>query len=205
MHSIEPYFQWRDIYTAETDDRSPFFGREYDEFEFHNSIYNYYIHPQWDYFGSSTLYLKLLYANYEENYVIIELIGEWNDTLHNDIMFLKRNFADHLIEEGIDKFILICDNVLNFHFADNLYLDEWCNDIADTHGWIGCINILDHVYADFVDAHMQNYLHFDKKINDLEWRKMKPEQLFMVIDKYINKMPKKLSFWQHIKQDSSIS
>jgi hypothetical protein len=194
MHSIEPYFQWRDLYTAETDEKSPFFGREYDEFEFQNSIYNYYIHPQWDYFGSPTLYLKLLYANYDRQFAIIELIGEWNDTLHNDIMFLKRHFADHLMEEGIYKFILICDNVLNFHFADNLYLSEWCDDLAEENGWISCINLLEHVYADFVDGDMQSYLHFDEEINDLEWRKMKPEKVYDQLEYHINKSPKKLSY-----------
>jgi hypothetical protein len=34
MHDIEPYYNWRYLYTAETDERSPFYGREYSEFEF---------------------------------------------------------------------------------------------------------------------------------------------------------------------------
>ncbi len=53
------------------------------------TIYNYYIHPQWDDFGSRTLYLKVLLADYDEQYVIIELFGEWNDAIENDIMNLK--------------------------------------------------------------------------------------------------------------------
>lgn len=194
MHSIEPYFQWRHLYMAETDEKSPFFGRKYDEFEFHNSIYNYYIHPQWDYFGSPTLYLKLLYANYDRQFAIIELIGEWNDTLHNDIMFLKRHFADHLMEQGIYKFIMICDNVLNFHFADNLYLSEWCDDIVEEHGWISCINLLEHVFADFVEGDMQSFIHFNEEINELEWRKMKPEKVFDHLNNHISQSPKKLNY-----------
>ncbi|HNL37891.1 MAG TPA: hypothetical protein PKH43_02120, partial [Saprospiraceae bacterium] len=91
MHNIEPFFRWRDFYTAEEDERSPFFGRTYSEFEFSHRLYNYYLHPQWDEFGSSTLYGKILYADYDEQYALIELIGEWNDTLHDDIMYLKRN------------------------------------------------------------------------------------------------------------------
>ena len=61
MHDIEPWWGWRDEYTAENDPKSPFYGREYNEFLFTNKIYNYYIHPQWDFFGSETLYLKLIY------------------------------------------------------------------------------------------------------------------------------------------------
>ena len=61
---------------SEEDEKSPFFGREYSEFEFTLAIYNYLIHPQWDEFGSKTLYLKVLLADYEEKYIIIELISE---------------------------------------------------------------------------------------------------------------------------------
>ena len=68
MHNIEPYYNWRHIYVSEEDERSPFFGREYSEFEFTLAIYNYLIHPQWDEFGSKTLYMKVLLADYEEKY-----------------------------------------------------------------------------------------------------------------------------------------
>jgi len=194
MHDIEPYFQWRDYYQAETDIHSPFYGIDYDEFEFKNSIYNYLIHPQWDYIGSPTLYLKILYANYDTGFCIIEMIGEWNDTLHNDIMFLKREFADHLIAQGINKFILICDNVLNYHSSDNLYMEEWTDDIIEERGWICCINLLEHVYADFEDNHLGQYVYFDEEINDIEWRKMKPEKVYDFIRIYIENLPKKLIF-----------
>ncbi len=58
MQDIEPYDNWHYLYTSEEDERSPFYGREYSEFVFTQTVYNYYIHPQWDEFGSSTLYLK---------------------------------------------------------------------------------------------------------------------------------------------------
>ena len=97
MHDIEPYYHWRDWYIASEDERSPFFGRQYSEFEYTNKIYNYYIHPQWDDFGSSTLYIKLLFADYDEGFAILELIGEWNDCISNDVMYLKREVADNMI------------------------------------------------------------------------------------------------------------
>ena len=74
MHTIEPHYSWRELYTAEEDKNSPFYGREYSEFEFSHSIYNYVIHPQWDFFGSQTLYLKILYADYE--YVTVSILHE---------------------------------------------------------------------------------------------------------------------------------
>ena len=121
MHEIEPFFNWRHMYTAEEDQKSPFFGRVYNEFEFTQTVYNYYIHPQWDDFGSRTLYLKVLYADYAENFAIIELIGEWNDAIENDIMTLKRDVIDDMIFQHITKFILITENVLNFHNGEKDY------------------------------------------------------------------------------------
>jgi len=57
MHDIEPYYKWREYYVASEDEQSPFYGRTYDEFKFTKKIYNYFIHPQWDYIGSQTLYI----------------------------------------------------------------------------------------------------------------------------------------------------
>ena len=57
----------------------------------------------------------MLYADYDEQYAIIELIGEWNDALHNDIMEVKRRVIDPMLLEGIQRFVLIGDNLLNLH------------------------------------------------------------------------------------------
>ena len=74
MHEIEPYYRWRDDYIASEDPLSPFVDTKYSEFEFDKQIYNYLIHPQWDFFGSQTLYLKVLYADYDLGFSIIEFI-----------------------------------------------------------------------------------------------------------------------------------
>src|SRR6476620_8632276 len=125
MHDIEHFYNWRHIYVSEEDERSPFFQRQYSEFEFSQTVYNYYIHPQWDEFGSRTLYMKILFVDYELNYAIIELLGEWNDAVENDIMHMKRGIMDRMIAKGIYKFILIAENVLNFHSSDTDYYEEW--------------------------------------------------------------------------------
>ena len=46
MHTIEPYYNWRDYYIASEDENSPFFNNNYDEFKFSQKVYNYFIHPQ---------------------------------------------------------------------------------------------------------------------------------------------------------------
>lgn len=185
MHNIEPYWSWRHLYTAEEDERSPFFGREYSEFEFTHAIYDYVIHPQWDEFGSSTLYIKILYANYEMGFCIIEMIGEWNDVLNNDIMFLKRNVIEQLTENGISRFVLIGENVLNFHSSDTDYYEEWFEELDD--GWIVGINFRNHVISEFKGANLDYYIAFGGRFDDFSWRAHDPIQLFSRIDSLIMK------------------
>lgn len=184
MHEIEPFYNWRHIYISEEDERSPFFGREYSEFEFSQAIYNYYIHPQWDDFDSRTLYLKVLLADYDEHYMVIELIGEWNDAIENDIMNLKREVIDKFFHEGITKFILIAENVLNFHSGDKDYYTEWFDDVTDEGGWIVCLNMPEQTQYDFKRAKLNRYIEL-QEINN--WRIYKPIHLFRKIDEEILK------------------
>ncbi|MCZ4407512.1 hypothetical protein O3Q51_01730 [Cryomorphaceae bacterium 1068] len=187
MHSIEPYFNWREFYTAEEDPRSPFYGNEYSEFEFTNALYDHLIHPQWDQFGSPSLFVKVLYANYNEGIVILELFGEWNDCLHNDIMFLKRDLADHFIGLGIDKFILIGENVLNFHYSDDCYYEEWFEDISETDGWIALVNFRDHVLKEFDEVGADNYFVLGGRLQEVNWRTKKPTKVADSISGYVQK------------------
>jgi len=187
MHTLEPYYNWRGFYIASEDPNSPFYEREYSEFEFSDKIYNHYIHPQWDQFGSSTLFAKILYAQYEEGFAIIELMGEWNDLLYNDIMFLKRDLAEVLMNNGISKFILIGENVLNFHGSDESYYEEWFEDINDADGWIALLNFRDHVLHDMKAANIDSYFVLGGKLNEITWRTMNPEQLYDTIENQVQR------------------
>lgn len=182
MHDIEPYWNWRHKYTAEEDERSPFFGTEHSEFEFTNAVYDHVIHPQWDAFGSSTLYMKLIYADYDDGYCIIELIGEWNDLLHNDIMVLKRNIIEELMAQGISKFILIGENVLNFHSSDEEYYSEWFEEVSDADGWIALLNFRPHVLEDMQRANIDQYFLLGGQLNALKWRTYEPEAVFTNVE-----------------------
>lgn len=179
MHELEPYYNWRHLYSTEDDELSPFFGREYSEFEFSNTVYNYYIHPQWDEFGSRTLYMKVLFADYDYNFAIIELIGEWNDAVENDIMQLKREVVDNMIGNGIYKYILITENVLNFHSSEEDYYEEWYEDIKDDGGWIVCVNMPEHTQYDFKNSQIDRYMRF---IDNDKWRVFQPQHFFQLVD-----------------------
>lgn len=185
MHEIEPYYNWRDDYISSEDDRSPFYGLEYSEFEYDKQIYNFLLHPQWDDFGSQTLYIKILYVDYDKRYAIIELIGEWNDAIYNDIMMLKREVIDMMIDEGINQYILIGENVLNFHASDDSYYEEWFQDIED--GWIAGVNFRDHVIQEFVNDHIDYYINFGEYLNHLPWRTLKPKQLYHHVHEHLSR------------------
>ncbi len=177
MHDIEPYHRWRDHYIANEDHRSPFFGRVYNEFQFTQKVYNYFIHPQWDSFGSKTLYCKLLFAQYDSQLAVIEMIGEWNDCLYNDIMYFKRKVVEPLIQEGICKFVLLCDNVLSFHGSEDDYYAEWYEECAAEYGWIVFVNTLKHVEEELYDTRLQHYVIFGDRYNDAPWRTLNPNSL----------------------------
>ena len=185
MHAIEPHYNWRDYYIASEDQRSPFYGRIYSEFEFTHAIYDHVIHPQWDEIESPTLYIKILYVDYDLGFAAIEMIGEWNDLLHNDIMFLKRNIIDELVEEGIDKFIMIGENVLNYHSSDDSYYEEWFDDVED--GWIAFVNFREHVMADFQDAGVDYYIVSGGELDDLLWRKYTPQSMLEKVESLVTK------------------
>lgn len=185
MHEIEPFYRWRDDYVAAEDDRSPFYGVEYSEFEFDKQIYNFLLHPQWDSFGSNTLYLKILFADYDHGYAIIELIGEWNDAINNDIMMLKREVVELMVNEGISRFVLIGENVLNYHASDDCYYEEWFQDIED--GWIAGINFRPHVIDEFRNANIDYYINFGGQLDDLPWRSHKPIQVFRAVEAQMTK------------------
>ncbi|MBL7963986.1 MAG: hypothetical protein JNM31_09080 [Flavobacteriales bacterium] len=178
MHDIEPFFNWRHRYVAEEDERSPFFGAEHSEFEFTHAVYDHVIHPQWDSFGSRTLYLKVLQADYDAGYAVLELIGEWNDLLYNDIMLLKRDVVEPMMAEGIHKFILVGENVLNFHSSDEEYYSEWFDEVTDAGGWITLLNFREHVRDDLKAANLDQYFLLGGKLDQLDWRTFEPEDLY---------------------------
>lgn len=187
MHTLEPYFNWRHIYTAEEDPRSPFYEREYSEFEFTHAIYDHVIHPQWDDMGSTTLFIKILYADYIEGIAIIEMMGEWNDCLHNDIMIFKRDIIEVLQYEGINKFILIGENVLNFHSSDDCYYEEWFEEVNDEDGWIALLNFRDHVLEDFKSASIDYYFIWGGQLEEIAWRTMQPDKLYHKISSQVQR------------------
>jgi hypothetical protein len=184
MQELEPFYRWRDLYLAEEDSRSPFYGVKHDNFEYSTTVYNYYLHPEWDDMGSKTLYLKILFADYRKKYVIIEMIGEWNDAIENDIMIFRREVIDPLFDMGICKFILVAENVLNFHSSDKEYYEEWYENVSDENGWIVCLNMPESSQYDFKKMKLNYFIELR---NMPDWRRYQPDGVFTIIDTELKK------------------
>lgn len=190
MHEIEPYYGWNIFYDSSMDEASPFYGKEYNYDLYSEAIYDHFIDPAWDFMGSETLYIKILFADYSRGFAIIEFIGEWNDAINNDIMHLKRNIIEVLQYEGINKFILIGENVLNFHGSDDCYYDEWQEEVGSEvglqgPGWIAAVNFRDHVIDEWTKYNIPVYLVTD--ISVPEWRAMLPFAFFKKVDSLIRR------------------
>ena len=185
MHDIEPHYLWLAQYDPATDERSPFFRKEYNYGVYSETIYNYYIDPAWDYMGSDTLYIKILYTSYLNHFTIIEFIGEWNDAINNDIMHLKRNILDQLSGYGINKYILIGENVFNFHGSDDCYYEEWFEDVED--GWIAALNFRDFVQQEWKKYHLDYYINCGGTLDIDNWRTYQPSDLFNQVDSLIRR------------------
>ncbi|AYB30901.1 hypothetical protein [Chryseolinea soli] len=185
MHDIEPYYNWLKYYDPADDERSPFHGKQYNHDVYSETIYGYYIDPAWDSIGSETLYVKILYADYLQGFAVIEFIGEWNDTLHNDIMTLKRNLLEVMINEGINKFILIGENIFNFHGSDDSYYEEWFEEVGD--GWIAAVSFPDFILEEFKKYHLDSYINMGGTLQIPQWRTLQPLNFFDLVNSLVQR------------------
>ena len=128
---------------------------------------------------------KILFVEYENNFAIIEMMGEWNDAIENDIMILKRDIIDEFISLGIHKFILIGENVLNFHSSDDCYYEEWIDDIED--GWVALTNFHPHVMSEMHHTGVDQYFVMGGELEFLDWRTYLPHNFYRKVEEIVTK------------------
>ena len=100
-------------------------------------------------------------------------------------MMLKREILELMMHEGINKFILIGENVLNFHSSDDSYYEEWFQDVED--GWIAGVNFREHVVEEFKRNNLDYYINFGGNLDEMSWRNLKPIQFFKKIEEQLTK------------------
>ncbi|MGL4599747.1 MAG: hypothetical protein ACRCYO_19630, partial [Bacteroidia bacterium] len=98
---------------------------------------------------------------------------------------LKRDFMELLMSEGIQYFILIGENVLNFHGDDDSYYEEWFEELED--GWIAMLDFRPHVLVEMKRARVDWYCVWGGELDDLPWRTFSPSQLFLKTAAILNR------------------
>ncbi|MDX2248504.1 MAG: hypothetical protein SF052_17095 [Bacteroidia bacterium] len=186
LRDIEPFYGWLEIYSHDRDERSPFHEIQHSLFYYDRSVNNIPAHPLWDDIGSESLLVKILYANYEEGYAIIELFGEWNDLFENDYKLLGENCLTYLIDNGIDKFILICENVFHIYLETDDYYQALQDEMEE--GWICILRARQEIFEEMNHYGVASYFYWSPFLDELEWRKLKPFQLFSLIQSRMGKV-----------------
>ncbi len=192
MHDIEPYYNWLKFYDPAADSQSPYFEKEYNYNLYVENIYGFYIDPSWDNIGSETLYIKILFVDYLKGFIVIEMIGEWNDAINNDIMHLKRNIIDHFYAEGVNKFVLIGENIFNFHGSDDAYYEEWFEEVDNSElnensGWISYVNFPDFVIEECRKYKIDQYVNMGGTLQINQWRTLHPNKFCELVSLLIQR------------------
>jgi len=187
LTEVEPFYGWLDYYSAERDQRSPFHGVEPSLFEYNRAIYNMPAHPLWDDIESDGLLVKILFAHYKAGFAIVELMGEWNDLHQNDFKLLCENCLTYLVDNGINRIILIAENVFNVWPGTDDYYEAFNEELED--GWLFLLRPRDHVRAEFQKYRLAPYLYWNDAIDALHWRKTKPWDLYRAVYEHIEGEP----------------
>lgn len=179
LRDVEPFYGWLDVYDAENDPNSPFHEVVHSEFEYDRYMNNIPVHPLWDDIQSDSLLVKVLYADYERAYAIIELFGEWNDLYQNDFKLLAENCLTYFVDAGINQFILVAENVFNGYFEADDYYEAMQDELGS--GWMCLLRLRPSVAEELEAYHIGQYFFRSEICDEAEWRKMKPFQLYTLI------------------------
>ena len=95
-------------------------------------------------------------------------------------MHLKRNIIDSLVGEGVNKFILIGENVFNFHGSDDCYYEEWFEDVED--GWIAAVNFPEFVQDELKKFNVDSFVNMGGSLQIEKWRTMSPDRFYNLVD-----------------------
>lgn len=181
MFEVEPFYGWLHLYDPEADEYSPYYGVEHNLFEFDRSIYDMPAHPLWEDFDSENLLMKILYADYTKGYCIIELIGEWNDLQFNDFRLMRDNCLQLLKDAGINRFILICENVFSAFLEMQDYYEEFTEDLYPD-GYLHLLKARPLVLEEFTRYGISAFVNWSQEIDSMNWRKMHPDQILTLIE-----------------------
>ena len=179
FHDIEPHYGWLGFYSHDIDENSPFHTVEHNLFEYDRYVYTFPAHPLWDDIESEGLLVKILFANYEEHYAIIELFGEWNDLHQNDFKLLCENCLTYLVDAGVTQIIFIAENVFNIYLEADDYYEAFTEELES--GWMCLLRARTAVHEELRRYGIDRYFYWNAELDEMNWRKLKPWQLHQLV------------------------
>ena len=88
-----------------------------------------------------------------------------------------------LIDKQINQFIIIAENILNFHGSDDEYYAEWFEEVED--GWIAVVGSREHVEQEWKKYHLDYYLNFGGTLHLDNWRTLQPQPFYELVKSLI--------------------
>ena len=100
-------------------------------------------------------------------------------------MTLKRDIIEDMMHEGICKFILIGENVLNFHSSDDCYYEEWFEEVED--GWIAAVSFPAFIQEEFRRYRLDQFINMGGTLQVEKWRTLNPLAFCTLVDNLIQR------------------
>jgi hypothetical protein len=86
---------------------------------------------------------------------------------------------------GIDKYILIGENILNFHADITDYYEEWLEEVPD--GWMAFLNLRPHVLDELSSYGLDQFFVLGGQLDAFNWRTKKPELLYKKLEEIVSR------------------
>jgi len=88
-----------------------------------------------------------------------------------------------LMYKGISKFILIGENIFNFHGSDDLYYEEWFDEVEQ--GWIAAVSFPDFIQQEMMRYKLDHYINMGGTLQIDNWRTLHPAHFCELVDQLI--------------------
>ncbi|MEM6801348.1 MAG: hypothetical protein AAF696_08080, partial [Bacteroidota bacterium] len=96
------------------------------------------------------------------------------------------NCLTYLIDQGINKYILICENVFHIYLEEDDYYRAVEEELED--GWIFALRLRKELKDEMRDYGIAPYIYWSEKLDTVNWRSLKPAQLYKLIYSMLHKL-----------------
>ena len=80
---------------------------------------------------------------------------------------------------------MIGENIFNFHGSDDLYYEEWFEEVED--GWIAAVNFPDFIQREFERYKLDVYINMGGTLQIPQWRTLAPTRFFELVKALIQR------------------